>query len=89
MNEEMELEELKKDLHDLKNFVEEIRNSLLGTAFTNNRGLIHKIDDHEARIIKLENMVLKGRWVILGLAAGSGAAIWKLAEHLFSLINIK
>jgi len=54
-----EIEEINKMLFKVVQAQERIEAALVGTSFTNNEGLVHKVADHEVRINNVEEWKLK------------------------------
>jgi len=86
-----ELHQVKEQMEELKDMktqlaglpalatqVTEIRNALLGTEFNENNGIVKKVDDHERRILGLENASITSAMyfgVLRWLAIAIGGAV--------------
>lgn len=84
-----EVDELRSEIRGLRDDIKKMSDALLGTPFTNNRGIVSIMEDHETRIIEIETKFIKNKWLIIGLSAGTGvgsAAILKSIIETFATI---
>jgi hypothetical protein len=70
-------------LEKIESSIEQIRVSLLGNEF-NKTGLVHTIQEHHQRLTALEKQLERGKWLIIGLSAGSGIGIYELLKKVLS-----
>jgi predicted outer membrane protein len=77
------METLDNRLEKIEKSIEDIRVSLLGNDF-NKTGLIHTIQEHHQRLTALEKQLERGKWLIIGLSAGSGIGIYELLKKVLS-----
>lgn len=80
---ENDYNKLAERLDKIEDNVSEIKNALLGNEYTKNSGLIHTIAEHHQRLSTLERLVERGKWLIIGLSAGSGIGIYEILKQVF------
>ena len=80
---ENEYHKLAERLDKIEDNVSEIKTALLGNDYTNKTGLIHSIAEHHQRLNSLERLVERGKWLIIGLSAGTGIGIYEILKQIF------
>lgn len=83
---EDEIDDMKSVMMSLKNVpkdVSDIKNELLGTEYTQNKGLIHQTAENSERIAQLREQYNLDRMKVLGFAAGVSIIISIVYELLF------
>ena len=63
--------------------VDKIVTALLGNEYSNKTGVIHTIAEHRQRLDSLERLVERGKWLIIGLSAGTGIGIYEILKQIF------
>lgn len=63
IHEASRLDQMDEKLEELAQSIEEIKKALLGSDFTNGKGLIHNQADVDRRLINLERLVWMGSGV--------------------------
>ena len=71
-----EFTEMKKDMSDMKRNVYKILELLGGNPIDkSDTGHIGIVNDHEQRISKLEKVVDRGKWLLIGMTVPSGFGV--------------
>jgi hypothetical protein len=73
------LNRMEEEISQIKSGVKEIRDGLLGSEFTG-PGAIHTLREHHARLNALEKQLERGKWLVIGLSAGTGGFLWELIK---------
>lgn len=76
-------EQMQKGLSDIA----EIKAALLGSPFTENKGLVFQVNDNIKRIGDIEKKISAGQWLLYGASAIAGVGLTKfltVAVQIFS-----
>ncbi len=82
---EGEVKEIRDSNTEMAANVKDIRDALLGTAFNDNQGIVSQVKDFAERIELIEQVFLKFKWVVIGLAMGAGIGAKTLIEGVVEL----
>jgi hypothetical protein len=77
-----EVRDLHENVNTLMDDVKEVKNALLGNSY-NKTGIIHTIAEHHQRISIVERNLERGKWLVIGLSAGSGIGLYEVLKNLF------
>jgi Mg2+ and Co2+ transporter CorA len=80
---ENEYKKLADKVDRIEASVEKIETALLGNEYSNKTGLIHSIAEHHQRLNSLERLVERGKWLIIGLSAGTGIGVYEILKQIF------
>jgi hypothetical protein len=73
--------EIEKRLDNIEQILERFEASFFGDKYNNNNGFVHRIDNLDKRVEKLEKHHAAQLWFFLGAGGIGGAGIVKLFEH--------
>jgi hypothetical protein len=76
-----EVENLHGNMTTVMSDVKEIREALLGNNYTKNAGLVNTVSEHHLRLTTIEKQLEKGKWLLVGLSAGSGIGIYEILKN--------
>lgn len=88
IDERTEMQRLREDVDGIGSDVKEIKHALIGSPYTENRGIVNQVQSHETRLTMLEDKVSNGKWLLVGLAFGSGASVAGLITYLVDLFTL-
>lgn len=90
--EEQRIDDLEEEIKEIRDSntamamnVKEIRDALIGTPL-NRAGLVSHIEDFKNRIENLEDLIIKGKWLLVGLSAGTGVGIVAIIKAILEAI---
>lgn len=82
MEENSSMQELRKD-------VSEIKQALIGSPYTENKGLVNTVADQQCRIEVIEERLSQFKWLLIGLSFGSGLGASKILSVVVDLLTKK
>jgi hypothetical protein len=82
-----DLEQLKDNYENIAKDVADIKQALLGSEFTEGRGMISKVNDHSKRLYNMEARFSNGKWLVIGLAAGSGVGLASIIQWIAKVVE--
>lgn len=75
--------EMKKDMAEMKGNVHKILELLRGNPIDKqDTGHIGIVNDHEQRISKLEKVVDRGKWLLIGMSVPSGFGVASIIGYI-------
>ena len=62
------------EIEGMSRKLDNVNNCLLGNAYTDNKGLVHKVNEHENRLSTLETRFNRVFWTVTGIITAYEAA---------------
>lgn len=84
LNDQEHLKKLSKELDLIKSDVKAIKDALVGNEFNENMGFTKRIAIVEQDVKEIKENYLKNKWLIIGLAAGSGVGGAALIKEIIT-----
>lgn len=78
-----QLEVLEKKVDRMEGTLNKVSEALIGNEF-NKTGIIHTVAEHHVRLNAMERQLERGKWLIIGLSAGSGVGLYEIIKNLIS-----
>ena len=75
-----EVHTLAERLEKIETDVNEIKTALLGNKYMKEQGMVHKVENHEERLERIEKVLQNGKWLVVGLSVGTGGFLWELIK---------
>lgn len=74
------MEEMQKDIHDLKNLVQKLYTIIAGHELDKESGVINQVKDHETRIKRIEAFRDRMVWMGIGVSIPAGLGIVEIIK---------
>lgn len=74
--------DLEKQMQDIRNMVVDIHRVVLGSEHEKDLGLLSRVRELEERIIKVDMILKRAKWVMIGMAIPASWGIRDLIEIL-------
>ena len=75
---------LEQKVESIEKTVNEVKTALVGNDYSNKLGIIHTVAEHHQRLTALERQLERGKWMLVGLSAGSGIGIYEIIKNVIS-----
>lgn len=72
---------LEEKVDRIEQTVNKVSEALIGNEF-NKTGLVHTVAEHHQRLNALERQLERGKWLVIGLSAGSGIGAYEIIKNL-------
>lgn len=82
-----DLHQLRKDVDTISYDVKSIKNALLGTEYSESKGIVHSQMDHELRIAAIEQKMNSGKWLLIGLSFGAGLGVTSIVDLVLQFVR--
>lgn len=85
-----EITSIDKQVHEVNNKVTAILEILRGNELDReDKGFIGRVNNHELRIMRLEKLLDKGKWILIGMGIPSGYGIANFLVWIIDHISNK
>ena len=81
-----EIISIKEDLASVKGDIEDIKDALLGNEFNKGHGFVKRLTDLEKSVKDIQEGALRNKWLLIGLAAGSGVGGASIIEKIITAV---
>lgn len=77
-----QLQKLEEKVDRIEVSLHKVSEALIGNEF-NKTGLVHTVAEHHQRLNALERQIERGKWLIIGLSAGTGIGAYEIIKNIF------
>lgn len=75
------LDALEQKVDRMEKVLDEVKIALIGNDYSKT-GLVHTVAEHHQRLNTLERLMERGKWLLIGLSAGSGVGIYEIIKNI-------
>ena len=72
---------LEDKINSMEATLNKVSEALIGNEF-NKTGIVHTVAEHHQRLSTLEKQLDRGKWLVIGLSAGSGIGVYEIVQKL-------